>query len=154
MIKGKGLDKIIQVELDKYQVELGILKNEPKKLPLYGQFKTYAGIKLLRDSNKTSGTLVDVAIDLDKRFKWLRKPFVSPNNKEVAQVVNDIVKSMNGRADKQRVLNGMQAIIRNPILRGEYGQNSQKTVQEKGFNKLLMATGQFFKNIKARFKNV
>lgn len=154
MIKGKGLDKMIQVELDKYKVELGILKNEPKKLPLYGQFKTYAGIRLLRDSNKTSGTLVDVAIDLDKRFKWLRKPFASQNNKEVVQVVNDIVKSMNGRADKQRVLNGMQAIIRNPILRGEYGQNSQKTAQEKGFNKLLMATGQFFKNIKARFKNV
>lgn len=154
MIKGKGLDKIIQVELDKYQVELGILKNEPKKLPLYGQFKTYAGIRLLRDSKNTSGTLVDVAIDLDNRFKWLRKPFASQNNKEVVQVVNDIVKSMNGRADKQRVLNGMQAIIRNPILRGEYGQNSQKTAKEKGFNKLLMATGQFFKNIKARFKNV
>ena len=66
-LKGQGLDKIIQVELDKYQVELGILKNEPKKLPLYGQFKTYAGQKLLRDSKKTSGTLADVAIDLDNK---------------------------------------------------------------------------------------
>lgn len=153
-LKGQGLDKIIQVELDKYQVELGILKNEPKKLPLYGQFKTYAGQKLLRDSKKTSGTLADVAIDLDNRYKWLRKPFTSPNNKDVTKVVNDIVKSIQGQGDKQRVLNGMQAVIRNPILRGEYGTNSPRTANKKGFDKLLMATGQFFKAIKARFKNV
>lgn len=154
-IQGKGLDKIIQVQLDKYQVELGILKNEPKKLPIYGQFKTYAGQQLLRAGKQTKGTLVDVAVDLDNRYKWLRRPFIEEKNKEVAQVVNDIVKAMNGKADRQRVLNGMQAIIRNPILRGDYGRNSPKTAQEKGFNKLLMATGQFFKAIKARYlKNV
>lgn len=150
-IKGKGLDKIIQIQLDKYQVDLGILKDEPKKLPIYGKFKTFAGQRLLQQGKATKGSLVDVAIDLDNRFKWLRKPFAEPKNKEVAQVVNDIVKCMNGRADKQRVLNGMQAIIRNPILRGDYGKNSQKTAKEKGFNKLLMATGQFFKAIRAKY---
>lgn len=155
MIKGKGLDKIIQVELDKYQVELGILKDEPKVVEAKrGNYKTYAGLTLLKETKKFEGRLVKVAIDLDKRYKWLRYPFLEQKNQDVVKVVNDIVRCMNGRADKQRVLNGMQAIVRNPILRNQHGYNTPPRAEEKGFNKLLMATGQFFKNIKARFKNV
>ena len=59
---------------------------------------------------------------------------------------------MNQQGDKQRILNGMRAVVRNPILRGEYGKNSAKWAAVKGFNDLLMMTGQFFKAIEARFK--
>ena len=74
------------------------------------------------------------------------------NNKEVVMALNDIVKDMNGQDLHQRILNGFQAVVRNPILRGEYGKNTSPWARKKGFNQLLMMTGQFFKNVKARFK--
>ncbi len=154
-LKGQGLDKIIQVELDKYKVELGVLEDKPKVVEAEkGNYKTYAGLKLLKETKKYNGRLVDVAVELDKKYKWLRYPFLVKNNQDVVKVVNDIVRCINGKADKQRVLNGMQAIVRNPILRNQHGMNTLARERQKGFNKLLMATGQFFKAIKAGFKNV
>jgi hypothetical protein len=46
--------------------------------------------------------------------------------------------------------NAIQAIVRNPILRGDYGRNNLFTQKVKGFNRLMIDTGQFFNNIKAR----
>ena len=96
-------------------------------------------------------TFGKLAAELDKEYKWLRRPFYSEKNKDVVKVVSDITKDLNGQGDKRRILNGCQAIFRNPILRGDYGRNSAKWKKQKGFDKLLMMTGQFFKAIKARF---
>ncbi len=152
----KNLAKKITFKLDKYQVQVGLLENKVRNKPKFGEFKSYAGKTLLREGGVSKGaSLVEVAEYLDKNYKWLRKPFLLKNNKEVVAVLNDIVKDMNGQDLKQRILNGFQAVVRNPILRGEYGLHSTKWAKKKGFNQLLMMTGQFFKNIKARYaKNV
>ena len=152
-LKINNLSKKIAFKLDKYQVEVGLLSNKRRKKPVFGQYKTYAGKVLLREGKASTGAdMVEVAKVLDKRYKWLRKPFLLANNKEVVAVLNDIVKDMNGQDLKKRILNGFQAVVRNPILRGEYGMNNAKWAKRKGFNNLLMMTGQFFKNINARFK--
>ncbi len=152
-LKINNLSKKLAFKLDKYQVEVGLLNNKPRKKPLFGKYKTYAGKILLREGKASKGAdMVEVAKVLDKRYKWLRKPFLLANNKEVVAVLNDIVKDMNGQDLKKRILNGFQAVVRNPILRGEYGINTAKWAKRKGFNNLLMMTGQFFKSINARFK--
>lgn len=150
----KNLSKKLTFKLEKYEVQVGLLEDKKRKKPLFRKFKNYAGKRLLREGGVSKGaSLVKVAEYLDKQFKWLRKPFLLKNNKEVVIVLNDIVKDMNGRGDKQRILNGFQAVVRNPILRGEYGRNNARWAKIKGFDDALMMTGQFFKNIKARFKN-
>ena len=150
----KNLSKKLSFKISKYEVQVGLLEDKKRKKPLFGKFKNYAGKRLLREGGVSKGaSLVKVAEYLDKQFKWLRKPFLLKNNKEVVVVLNDIVKHMNGKGDKQRILNGFQAVVRNPILRGEYGKNNARWAKIKGFDDTLMMTGQFFKNIKARFKN-
>lgn len=152
-LKIQNLSKKLAFKLDKYQVQVGLLEDKKRKQPKFGEFKNYAGKTLLREGKVSNGaSLVEVAEYLDRRYKWLRKPFLIKNNKEVVLVLNDIVKDMNGQDLKQRILNGFQAVVRNPILRGEYGHNKDKWAKKKGFNQLLMMTGQFFKNVKARFK--
>ena len=151
-IEGNNFAEVIQVELDKYQAEVGILEDQPKHKAVSGKFKMYAGQRLAVEGGRTNETLVDVARRLDQRFKWLERPWRLPENQAVQQVVNDIVESINmNHVGKRRVLNGIQAVVRNPILANYYGGNSEKTIRIKGFDKLLMWTGQFLKNIKARY---
>lgn len=152
-LKIQNLSKKISFKLKKYEVQVGVLEDARRNKPLFGQFKSYAGKTLLRESGVSTGaTMAELAKFLDKKYKWLRKPFLIKNNKEVVLVLNDIVKDMNGQDLKQRILNGFQAVVRNPILRGEYGKHSSKWEKQKGFQQLLMMTGQFFKSVKARFK--
>lgn len=149
----KNLSKKLAFKLDKYEVEVGLLSDKQRRKPVFKQFKSYAGKTLLREGGLSKGaSLVKVAEYLDKNYKWLRKPFLLKTNKELVTVLNDIIKDMNGKDLKKRILNGFQAVVRNPILRGEYGMNNEKWAKRKGFNQLLMMTGQFFKNINARFK--
>lgn len=151
-IEGNDFARVVQVELDKYRIEVGILEDEPKRQAIAGRFKTYAGQQLAVTGKATKESLVDVAERLDKQFHWLERPFRIPQNQDVQQVVVDIAESINmNHTGKRRVLNGVQAIIRNPILANYYGGNSARTVKIKGFDKLLMWTGQFFQNIKARY---
>lgn len=151
-IEGNDFARVVQVELDKYRMEVGILEDEPKRSAVAGRFKTYAGQQLAVTGKKTDESLVDVAERLDKQFHWLERPFRIPQNQDVQQVVADIAQSINmNHTGKRRVLNGVQAIIRNPILANYYGGNSARTVKIKGFDKLLMWTGQFFQNIRARY---
>lgn len=162
IIEGKGLDKMIEGELGKYRFEVGILENKRHYLPATGDtyltkgqpaYYNYAGLKLRKPSSyKYNGTLYSVARDMDQAFKWLRKPFMLQSNEDLFNVLYFIVENMNGKETRQRIINGIQAVVRNPILRGAYGRNSAKTAKKKGFNKLLMDTGQLFKNIKARLR--
>lgn len=151
-IEGDNFAQILQVDLDKYQVEVGVLQDKVTYNAVPGRFKTYAGQRLAVTGRKARGTLVEAAQELDKRFHWLERPWRLERNQDVQQVVSDMIESINMRdAGKQRVLNGMQAVIRNPILGNYYGRNSIRWAKIKGFNKLLMWTGQFFQNIRARY---
>jgi hypothetical protein len=68
--------------------------------------------------------------------------------------VNEILKLGFGRSEMKRVQNLLQAVIRNPILRGDYGRNAMSTARNKGFNRLFIDTGQFFRAIKAKVTRV
>ena len=94
-IEGNDFARVVQVELDKYRMEVGILEDEPKRSAVAGRFKTYAGQQLAVTGKKTDESLVDVAERLDKQFHWLERPFRIPQNQDVQQVVADIAQSIN-----------------------------------------------------------
>jgi hypothetical protein len=155
----KDISKKIQKELGKYSFEVGILADANKKKRKKGATKNYAGLTISGTGSdaKTKGggkiSLVYIAQVLEKyHFKWLTKPFTLANNKEIIAVVKEIAEQTFGKKspDNRRLENAVQAVVRNPILRGDYGNNASSTVKQKGFNKLGIDTGQFFKAIRAK----
>lgn len=152
-ITSKGIGKTISKQIGNYNFEVGILSDQPKKMRKKGSSKSYAGLKVSatgKASQKVS--LAEVAKYTDNQFKWLKKPFTLPKNKEVIAVVKEIALQVFGKksTDNKRLENAVQAVIRNPILRGDYGNNAPSTVKQKGFNKLGIDTAQMFKAIKAK----
>ena len=140
-------------EIGLYKFEVGILQNAPKKLRKKGATKSFAGLTVSA-SGKTSASvsLSEVARYNDNRFKWLKKPFSLAKNKDVIEVVKELSAQVFGKKakDNKRLENAVQAVIRNPILRGDYGNNAISTIRQKGFNKLGVDTAQMFKAIKAK----
>lgn len=158
----------INARLSQYNCRVGILQNKLHYRPLQSthqqkfqgkwvNFKhnwvpyNYAGLRLWRQGNKQDGTLYSVAKNLNNYIDWLQRPFRLSSNREVLSVIQLVIDGLNGVEVKQRILNAVQAVVRNPLLRSEYGKNSEKWAKYKMFNKLGFFTGQFFKNIKAEF---
>lgn len=83
----------------------------------------------------------------------LWEPFQKPNS-EILRFTTSFLKMAIAKQNTQRVVNLLQAIVRNPILRQEYGANTSSTADNKGFDRHLIDTAQMFKAIKARVKRV
>jgi Tfp pilus assembly major pilin PilA len=151
-IKANITKKMVK-DIGNYSFEVGVLQNEPKKTRKKGSSKSFAGLKVSA-SGKVSPkvSLAEVAKYTDNKFKWLKKPFKLANNKDVINVVKELSKQVFGKKsiDNKRLENAVQAVIRNPILRGDYGNNAASTIKAKGFNKLGIDTAQLFKSIKAK----
>ena len=140
-------------ELLNYKFEVGIINNEPKKLRKKGATKNFAGLRVSATGKiAPKVSLAEVAKYNDNRYGWLKKPFKIAGNKEVLAVVKEIALQTFSKksADNRRLENAVQAVVRNPILRGDYGNNAPATVKQKGFDKLGIDTAQFFKAIKAK----
>jgi len=149
--------KKMQKQIGLYTFEVGILQNAPKKLRKKGATKSFAGLKinaLGSVSKKRPTTIAYVGEILEKyHFKWLTRPFKTKGlNEDVKKVVDELAAQIFGKKSKnnKRLENAVQAVIRNPILRGDYGKNMAATIKAKGFDKLGIDTGQFFKAIKAK----
>lgn len=145
--------KKIQKEIGLYTFEVGILQDAPKKLRKKGASKNFAGMSINANGKTSTGaSLAQVAKFNDNRFGWLKKPFKLSGNKEVLAVVKEIAAQTFGKKtlNNKRLENAVQAVIRNPILRGDYGSNAASTIKQKGFDKLGIDTAQFFKAIKAK----
>jgi hypothetical protein len=143
----------------KYSFEVGVLQDGPHKLAKRGErglkgqdvLKTFAGGPARQISSKPSGlSISDVSQENRKRlgFNYLSAPFKKKSS-DIIKFSNTFFKLVFGRSEKKRAENLLQAIVRNPILRGEYGSNSKLTQKIKGFDRSMIDTGQLFKAIKA-----
>ena len=145
----KPLFKALTAELGKYEIRVGVDDTKPrKKMKEPKELRKYAGVEVYKITSKTDNgkTNVEIAGELDAAFQWLRTPWLGGGeNKDVVLVVNDILSNIRGQGDRQRILNAAQAVVRNPILRGDYGKHTDAN------RPFLMRTGQFFKAILARF---
>ncbi len=149
---GPTLKKMI----NKYEFEVGILQDKPHYEPIHPtQQKSFAGGPARKQSRIQSAlSTAEILIKNMERMNvnLLLAPFREKNNKEIVQFTNSFLKMAisKGVTGRQRVINLLQAIVRNPILRQDYGPNSGHTADAKGFDRQLIDTGQVFNAIKAR----
>lgn len=149
--------------LERYSFEVGVLEDKPHFQAVYPEagktqtFKSFAGGKARKISRDKSGkTIGQVFIDNMKRLNLnlLSDPF-KRKNEPLIRFVDSFLKLAYGEGMKvKRVENLLQAVVRNPILKQEYGQNKSSTADAKGFNRHLIDTAQLFRAIKAKVKNV
>ena len=158
----KRFAKNVKGKFGKYEFEVGVLHDGPHFRPRKGARGlkgedvkgTYAGGSVRRKSRIPSGnTIAQVSKENRKRlgFNYLSKPFDKKSD-DLIKFTNNFFKFVFGRSEKKRAENTLQAVVRNPILRGDYGSNSALTQLIKGFDRKMIDTGQLFKSIVARCK--
>ncbi len=159
----KRFTKNARGKFEKYQFEVGVLEDSAYKIPRIGKrglkgadvITQYAGGPVRKKTGKDSGhTVSDISKSNRERlgFNYLLKPF---EKRTMARngFTNAFLKLVFGLSNsKKRCENLLQAIVRNPILRGEYGSNSALTQKIKGFNRPMIDTAQLFKSLKAKCK--
>lgn len=138
--------------IERYEFEVGILKNTRHKSALPA-LKSYAGGPARKTGVSGSSTTAEVSRRLRSHlgFNYLSRPF-QKRNSDILRFTHAFLKTALHGADSKRAVNLLQAVVRNPILRGDYGKNSRKTADRKGFNRLMIDTAQLFKSIQARVK--
>lgn len=157
-----GWKKKLKRQIEGFEFEVGILEDQPHKVAkettLFGtpDLGTYAGGPVRKIGKGVSGMSVgEVLIENMKRLNIniLREPF-KLRNSEIIKFTTYFLKLATKQpgVSVKRIENLLQAIVRNPILRQEYGENKASTADAKGFDRHLFDTGQMFKNIKAKVK--
>lgn len=145
---------------NKYAFEVGIIEDGPYFLPKRGArglggtdvLSSFAGGPVRKKSRKQSGfSLSQVSKENRKnlKFNYLKKPFERKSS-DIIRFTKEFFKYAFGRSEPKRLTNLLQAVVRNPILRGDYGTNSPLTKKIKGFNRKMIDTAQLFRAIKAR----
>ncbi len=151
--------KNVEGRFGKYRFEVGILDDGPHKLARRGARGlkgedvkgSYAGGPVRKKSSQDSGqSISDVSAANRARlgFNYLTEPF-KKRSSEIIKFTEAFFKMAFGKSEKRRAENLLQAVVRNPILRGEYGPNSALTRKIKGFDRPMIDTAQLFKSIKA-----
>lgn len=159
----RGFSKKLASRIERFTFEVGILNDKDHKLaketspgqePSLG---SYAGEPIRKATRTSSGmTIGEVLVENMKRLNIniLLRPFQEPNS-EILKFTEAFLKLVTNRGmSVKRVENLLQAVVRNPILKQEYGRNKSATADAKGFDRHMIDTGQMFKNIKARAKRV
>lgn len=157
----KGFSKALSRKIDGYTFEVGVLDDKPHYDPLGrgNQFlsqevKQYAGGPARKQSSRKSGKSIgDVLVANMRRLNKniLLEPFQNKNS-ELVKFMNAFLKTALARSSKRRVENLLQAVVRVPILKQEYGMNTSETAFRKGFDRHLIDTAQMIKAIKAKVK--
>lgn len=144
----------------KYQFTVGVLEDKPYKIPKRGArgqrgrdvLKSYAGGPARQVTHRKSGqTLADISEANRKRMgvNYLTEPF-KRRSSDIIRFTDSFFRLVFGRGQKKRAENLLQAVVRNPILRGDYGPNSKLTITIKGFNRYMIDTAQLFRALRAK----
>jgi hypothetical protein len=135
-----------------YQFEVGILQDKIHKLAQskgkgLRQFKGGPARKI--GSENSSVSMSEVSRFNTAKKNYLVAPF-HKRSSDLKSLVDEFFKFCSGRSSSDKVIKCLQAVVLNPIIRGDYGHNKQSTIRTKGFDRYLIDTGQLFSNIKAR----
>lgn len=155
----KGFQNRLQGRFGKFDFQVGVLEDGPHKVPKTGKrglkgtdvLTTYAGGPVRKKSTKPGPLTISEVSKANRDhlgFNYLTEPFKKKTS-EIIKFANEFFKLAFGRSEKKRAENLLQAIVRNPILRGDYGSNAALTKKIKGFDRKMIDTAQLFKAIKA-----
>lgn len=161
---GNGWLKQLKRRVEQYEFEVGVLEDKDHKQPKHHglleqpQLGSYAGGPVRKATRESSGVMIgDVLVANQERLNTnlLLEPFQKKDTDlmKFTTYFLRFVCQVKGTSIR-RVENLIQAVVRNPILNQEYGQNTATTADNKGFSRHLFDTGQLFKAIKARAKRV
>lgn len=156
----KRFKKKAQGLFGKYDFEVGVLNDAAYKVPMRGERGqkgrdvqgVYAGGPVRKKSRKDSGLKIsDVSKENRERLgvNYLLEPF-EDRSTDIMKFSREFFKLVFGKSQAKRCENMLQAIVRNPILRGEYGTQSELTKAIKGFSRPMIDTAQLFKALKAK----
>lgn len=153
-----GLEKDLKA-FESQRLKVGVLDHEAnarkpmsKKAGLTS-LKGAQGYQRRKLSRKnTNLKLTALAELMDAKYGFISNAFEKAGNKELNQLFDQFSLMLsNKQINQKRIENAGIAIIRNPILRMEYGKNKRSTEQAKGFNRPIVDTGTLFSNIKALY---
>lgn len=159
----KSFKKKLAGRIESYEFDVGILDDSEHRQPVeHGLFEepklgSWANGPIRKASRQGSGlTLGEVLIRNMMRLNIdiLRRPFQETNSEIIKFTQAFLKMATSQKMSIKRVENLLQAVVRNPIINQEYGKNSASTADAKGFNRLLIDTGQMVKALKARAKRV
>lgn len=152
----------VQAKFDKYEFQVGILEDGPHRVAGIGKrglrgadvVTAYAGgpiRKLKRPITDSGLTIAQVSEENRKRlgYNYLTRPFQDKTS-DIIKFSTEFLKLVFGKSQKRRVENLLQAIVRNPILRGEVGKQSELTTAIKTFDRPMIDTAQLFRAITAK----
>lgn len=133
-------------------VEIGIFKNTPRKQAKAG-FKQFAGGEA-RKLGKTNARLTNASLleRLEGSYGILSRALKDTSN--VKSFFNSVLlNKMTKKNNSNEIKNTFKALFVQPILKGGYGSNSNKTIKIKGFNRKFIDTGQLVKNLQCKIGN-
>lgn len=142
---------------EKYNFDVGILQDSIHKnaKPASQGLKVFNGGPARRTGATPGPLMSEVSEKLRAKVgNFYTKPFGigATANRDIQRLLKNFFDLVQGRTQAKRLENTLQAVVRNPILRGDYGANKALTVKIKGFNRLMIDTGQFFKAITAKVR--
>ena len=165
----KSFARLMKNRLEGYEFEVGVLDDkthlEPKSEGGVYEYGTFAGGPIRKPGRKLGKNFLgpvrplpstgEVLIANMERLgiNILARPFEEQSS-DIIKFTTAFLRSAVAKASMKRVENLLQAVVRNPILRGEYGRSSGFASDEKGFDRPLIDTAQMFKAIKAKVKRV
>lgn len=164
MIFGKRWLKKLKKDIGRFEFEVGILEDGPHYDAVetgrfeQPQLKSYAGGPARKQSRHLSESSTgEIFVQNQERLNrnLLLEPFQDKSS-DLLKFTDAFLKlaMKRGGITIKRVENLLQAVVRNPILRQEYGPNTAATADAKGFSRALIDTSQMFRAIKARAKRV
>jgi len=161
---GKDFAQKLKGRFGKYEFTVGVIDDGPHRNPkrgvagLGGQeiINEYAGGPVRQKTRKSERTISQVSKSFRENagVNIYTHPFKSKSKSQAAilKFTTEFFKLAFGRSQPRRAETLLQAIVRNPILRGDYGNNSELTQKIKGFDRFGIDTAQLFKAIKAKVK--
>lgn len=149
------LDKEVK-EFEAQRVTVGVLDKskyaaiaKPKSAGLKSMKGIPASYIKKRDKSFPMWQLADF---LDYHYGFISKAAINPNNADLVLVMNELKRIFDGKVNPKRIENAAIALVRNQILRKDFGSNAESTEKQKGFDMPLVRTGAMFSSIKAIYK--
>ena len=140
-------------EFEAQRVKVGVLQDRPVAIPRNKKegLSALKGTQYKRRKIKKRGkmALTKLAEILDREYGFISESPLLPNNADLMKVMDELMVIFNGEPNPRRIENAAIAMIRNPIIRKDHGNNARSTIQEKGFDRPLVDTGTLFSNISA-----
>lgn len=146
----------IQARYQGYDLKVGVLEDKPHAVPRVPRaLGSMQGGPVRKRGIKTQGTNGTVARRMQKRYKFLTLPWRKRSSKDLRRFIKAFFELAGQKTRSYTyVETAMRAVVRNPILRGAYGRNRKVTREAKGFDRLMIDTGQMFRAIKARIRRI